>query len=664
MKHCTESYGMETDMEQKKDLPYARFYIESAIANQIDIHSRSFREASDIYHQEQIKSHELMLVFLNRLNSMMRQWSDQKTPPYAVTAFNKDGCILRTFDPTGILSSRNCREKTLWSLETTGPNAVTVGLQETHRCTTVGNENYLEVLQDLAIYFAPFLFQNQTPGFPVINLGGVAIITNAADAGAVYEQLLTLIIHDMSINLHCSYIVTALHARGSYGMLFIDLSNHDKPYIVDFSDQFFQISGLPTPSYRHIPLEELIDRSSENRRFWDIVRNQEWVSGEEVTVKIANKHVAYIITSDPYQQRGVGGNGIIIRFETSEKISAEVSKKITNTAILTFDRIVGSSDAFCQAVTAAKIFADTDSNVLLLGESGVGKDVFAQAIHNRSQRRDQPFVVVNCGALPRERIESELFGYAPGSFTGAKKNGNIGKFELANNGTIFLDEIGELPLDLQATLLRVVEQKQFMRLGDNRMIKVNVKIICATNADLRTMIRTKQFRSDLYYRLSTMQLVIPPLRDRGSDIIALAEFFISTKASGRSLRLTEEATNYLMRLPFPGNERELQSLIERTVLLTQKEEITSDDLRRNLSGIYSGVANYEIREEDSSQQEMKPLQNSAPAANSKSQIKKRKRLTKEDIIDALEKCEYNREDTARLLGISRATLYRQMNQFQ
>ena len=144
------------------------------------------------------------------------------------------------------------------------------------------------------------------------------------------------------------------------------------------------------------------------------------------------------------------------------------------------------------------------ANVMLLGESGTGKDLFAQAIHNASGRSDKPFIAINCGAIPRELIASELFGYEGGAFTGAKRQGNIGKFELANGGTIFLDEIGEMPLDLQATLLRVVEQKQFMRLGSNRLIDVDVKIISATNVDIFSMIEEKRFRADLYYRLSTM----------------------------------------------------------------------------------------------------------------------------------------------------------------
>ena len=174
----------------------------------------------------------------------------------------------------------------------------------------------------------------------------------------------------------------------------------------------------------------------------------------------------------------------------------------------------------------AKAVAKSESNVLILGESGVGKDIFAQAIHNASDRRDKPFLALNCAALPRDLIASELFGYEGGAFTGAKKNGNIGKFQLADTGTIFLDEIGDMPLDLQATLLRVIEQKKFMRVGSSSITNVDVRIIAATNANIQKLIDQKKFRADLYYRLSTLQFTIPPLRERGSDIILLAEYFI------------------------------------------------------------------------------------------------------------------------------------------
>ena len=305
----------------------------------------------------------------------------------------------------------------------------------------------------------------------------------------------------------------------------------------------------------------------------------------------------------------------------------------------TFDDIVGDSPQIISALRLARGIARSDSNTLLLGESGVGKDIFAQAIHNASARRDKPFIVLNCAAFPRDLIASELFGYEQGAFTGAKRNGNIGKFELANTGTIFLDEIGEMPLDLQATLLRVIEQKAFMRLGGSTVIHVDVKIIAATNADLIHLVEQKKFRADLYYRLSTLRLNIPPLRDRGNDVILLARHFarVVCHRIQRSVpaELAPDAEQLLLQLPLKGNVRELQNLIEGVIQL-----------------------NSPAGEEDS----VLPPPPDAPASTIGT-APPQQSLTREALEHALLINRFNRTDTARYLGVSRRTLYRWMERY-
>jgi transcriptional regulator with PAS, ATPase and Fis domain len=199
-------------------------------------------------------------------------------------------------------------------------------------------------------------------------------------------------------------------------------------------------------------------------------------------------------------------DGLIIAINSMKRINTLLSKYSVNTARVTFDEILGKSDVFLATTDKCRVASKSGSHILLLGESGVGKDVLAQAIHNESHRRLQPFVALNCASLSKELISSELFGYEEGAFTGAKKGGNIGKFEMANNGTLFLDEIGDMPLDLQAFLLRVLEEKSFMKIGGNSPVHVDVRIIAATNKDLKKLIQQGRFREDLFYRLGIVRI--------------------------------------------------------------------------------------------------------------------------------------------------------------
>jgi transcriptional regulator with GAF, ATPase, and Fis domain len=225
--------------------------------------------------------------------------------------------------------------------------------------------------------------------------------------------------------------------------------------------------------------------------------------------------------------------------------------------------------------------APTDSTVLILGESGTGKDLMAQEIHARSPRSAKPFVAVNCAALPETLIESELFGYERGAFTGAAQQ-KKGKFELASGGTLFLDEIGELPLAIQAKLLRVLEEKRFERVGGTQSIDVDVRIIVATNRDLQKQVQEKLFRDDLYFRISTVPITIPPLRERGNDVLLLASHFLekfSREFSKPGLELSEEARERLLDYRWPGNVRELQNTMERAVILADGLSIHADALQ-------------------------------------------------------------------------------------
>ncbi len=246
-----------------------------------------------------------------------------------------------------------------------------------------------------------------------------------------------------------------------------------------------------------------------------------------------------------------------------------------------FFGIVGESEAIKKAVEEAKRVASLDNTVLLIGETGTGKELFARAIHTLSQRKNNPFVAVNCAAIPETLLENELFGHEKGAYTGAYES-RIGKFELAQKGTLFLDEIGEMHPDLQAKILRVIEEKKFMRIGSNRSVSVDVRLICATNRKLEDLQSSSSFRKDLFYRISNFPIVLPPLSERREDIPLLAEHILSKwrrELHNPRLSLSKEAVEFLIKENFPGNVRELFNRIERAAILVKGDVIKEEDLR-------------------------------------------------------------------------------------
>lgn len=236
----------------------------------------------------------------------------------------------------------------------------------------------------------------------------------------------------------------------------------------------------------------------------------------------------------------------------------------------TFDDIIGESSQIKKVILECKAISDSPSTVLLLGESGCGKELLAQAIHNNSSRKYKPFIAVNCGAIPANLIESELFGYESGAFTGSNKNGALGKFELANGGTIFLDEIGEMPLEMQVTLLRVLQEGVITRIGGKHDISVDVRVIAATNKALKQEVKDKRFRSDLYYRLSVLPINVPPLKERIGDVPVLLNHFLNVKSKKLNKPIPNIPGTLLKKMIsycWPGNIRELENFVENIVAL-------------------------------------------------------------------------------------------------
>lgn len=311
----------------------------------------------------------------------------------------------------------------------------------------------------------------------------------------------------------------------------------------------------------------------------------------------------------------------------------------------TFGEIIGNSPQLLKSLSIARKICGCDTNILIQGESGTGKELFAQAMHNES-RPNGPFIPVNCAAIPKTLIESELFGYESGAFTGAERKGRMGKIEIANGGTLFLDEIGDMPLDLQPVLLRVLEEKKFMRIGGNRFIPVNFRLIAATNSDLLRMVENNLFRQDLFYRLSALKVVIPPLREREADILLLATYFLKKICRNQQIPIpsfTPTAEYQLMHYVWPGNVRQLENAIIYAQKMSSGNVIDYEDLPD------------EIKMET-------PLQHTVVHQDS-DKYYSLKDIEKSVILETLLKNKNNIYETASILGLSRTTLYRKIKDY-
>ncbi|MCE9676042.1 sigma 54-interacting transcriptional regulator [Paraclostridium bifermentans] len=323
--------------------------------------------------------------------------------------------------------------------------------------------------------------------------------------------------------------------------------------------------------------------------------------------------------------------------------------KISNDHKIYLENIIGSSYAINKSKEEALMASKTNSTVLITGESGTGKELFARAIHNHSCRAGNPFIAINCAAIPDNLLESELFGYEEGAFTGAKKGGSLGKFELADKGSIFLDEIGDMSLHLQAKLLRVLQEKEVDKIGAKHNVSIDVRIIAATNKDLEHMVRKGTFREDLYYRLNVIPVVLPTLRQRKNDIHLLIEYMMkeySSKLDKNVQDIDLQALEYLCEYSWPGNIRELQNVIEYSVNRCEGKIITLDNLPNRIKRANS---------------------NDDQIIESNENIKTLDELEKKEIIKALEKYKDYKKDkdlAAKALGISRATLYRKIERYK
>lgn len=395
-------------------------------------------------------------------------------------------------------------------------------------------------------------------------------------------------------------------------------------------------------------------RSDDNRRdiyneFLRWAESKEKISDEFLTIHHQSGSLRCFGSAHCVSDEGRIIGRIIILNDLS-RINKLVKNVVSKQATKTFADLASNNKLILENMDIALHAAKTDTNILILGESGTGKEWFAQAIHNASQRCNKPFIAINCAAIPKDLLSSELFGYVGGAFTGAQRGGAAGKFQMATGGTVFLDEIGDMPLDMQAALLRVVQERVIMRVGSSNTIPVDVRIIAATNKDLLKEIELRNFRFDLYYRLNVISIRLPALRERKDDIPMLVKSIVDTAAPKIGKKIDDIDHDFIeccKNYNWPGNIRELNNIIERAIILTKNNTLSAINFPPNLL------------------EQMKPdiyAQLNAVGNGNKILKYTNRDVEKSIILRQLEECRNNKSIAAERLGISRSTLYRKIKE--
>ncbi|MEL1135576.1 sigma 54-interacting transcriptional regulator [Desulfitobacterium sp. THU1] len=422
-------------------------------------------------------------------------------------------------------------------------------------------------------------------GFDVI-LGGFTVFRMAKSEG-IHSVAITMgyEANHLAFNEAFSVAKAIIEERKKNELFKIILESTDEAVIAYDNQGLIMAYNQAVYGILDIPTYELLtgqELSIILPHYKEAQLNKESYTNNEV-ITINNRVVVINKRNIIIEQKNQGAVLMLQNVDTLQKAEIDVRQKLNKKGLAAkynFDAIIGRSEVILKTIRIAQKYAVANSNVLIMGETGTGKELFAQSIHNNSMRRNQPFVAINCAALPEQLLESELFGYVGGAFTGAAKGGKVGLFELAHRGTLFLDEIADMPLGLQAKLLRVLQEREIRKLGDDKNIPVDVRIITATNEDLRLKVQDGKFRQDLLYRIDILSLIIPPLRERKEDIKDLAKAFLADFPRGhKPISLSFEGLFELMQYEWPGNIRELRNVCERLSVLSENKMIGAQEVK-------------------------------------------------------------------------------------
>ena len=520
------------------------------------------------------------------------------------------------------------------SEETSGTNGIGTGLIEKKPLEILGAEHYYGTATNWCCSSAPIY--NDTDFVGVLNISinvlkhhhhSLGLVESAAYA--ISEQLrLLLLVQEQKVILELL----------DEGVIILN-SEDTLRAINNKAKQMLEVNKSATDFEIGTPFFDFV---LESKELLSMLRATYKINDREMTLSLKHGTYQFAVSSSPIKE-----GGTVLTLRSIKRMREYATRIMSSNAAYSFENIIGESTAIREVIRIAKLASQSDITTLILGESGTGKELFAQAIHNASSQCNGPFVVINCGAIPRTLLESELFGYEDGAFTGAKKQGKPGKFELADGGTVFLDEIGELPLDAQVSLLRLLQEGEIIRVGGTTAKHVNIRILAATNRNLEEAVQQKTFRHDLFYRLNVLSFTIPPLRERKIDIRLLSTFFLDkfAQALGKEyVQFSEETLEILSLYSWPGNVRELENVIERTINISHAPIIQPSDLPVHIL-------------------QNKSVAGNAPLAfiNENQNVLKNKEM--ETIMEMLRSTQGNMRLAAQELGISRCVLYRKLNKY-
>ena len=559
---------------------------------------------------------------------------------FAVNIADNEGYILHIIGDKPVLeklAAGNCCPGYRWTERDVGTSVISLALAREISVQINDEEHFCRRGHGHTCSASPvFDPDNQLAG--VIAMSGDAAKVHPHTLGMVItaaraiENQLKIQKTSKELELHNNYMHAIVDSIDS-GVMTIDKNG----VINNINNQGRRILQWEEPLEGH-PLSEVLGQQI---NIYKLMRAGFDFVDREVFIRAPSRRIHLICTAKPILDSAEKIQGIILVFNEIKRIRKLLNEMAGTQARFTFEDIIGVSPAIQETKRMAMIAALSKSSILLLGETGTGKELFAQAIHNHSAQKGHPFLAINCGAIPRELLESELFGYVEGAFTGALKGGRPGKFEFADGGTVFLDEIGDMSTDMQVKLLRVLQTGEVCRIGDHKSTAIDIRIVAATNVQLKQEVDRKNFREDLFYRLNVFPITIPPLRERPEDITLLANRILSrcAQVTGKQgVQFTQEAKQTLYNYEWTGNVRELENIVERAVNLVEGDMIGSD-----LLGIVS-----------------------APAE--KHAVKNRRGLRlaeveKQAISEILQEMKFNLSRASKSLGISRATLYNKIKKY-
>lgn len=556
-------------------------------------------------------------------------------------------------DTMEIADSFNLVKGVNWAEEEAGTNGIGTALVEGKPIQVSGPEHYCKGLHFWTCSAAP-VFDERKNIIGALQLSGPAensyIHTLGMVAASVHviEEELRL----MAKNNELFYLtnnLTFIMENMSDGVLIVNRNG----IITQVNPVAQQFLNLSREEILGVAIEDISGTAPATR---EMLTSGKSYHDEEIMFENRSGTLNCLVSGKAIRDNRGNISGGVVFMAPMKNVKNLVNRFSGAQARFHFGDIIGKNPEVLAAVNVAALAASNDSNVLIIGESGTGKEVFAQAIHNHSSRHNGPFVAINCGAIPRELISSELFGYVEGAFTGAHRRGRPGKFELASGGTIFLDEIGDMPFEQQVALLRVLQEKKIIRIGGQHIVPVDVRIICATNKDLLKEVERGSFRQDLYYRLNVITVPLPPLRNRREDIPLFLEYFLNRLAAknGRPKKsISLEVLRRLQEYSWPGNIRELENVLERMVSLCSGDKIELKHLPPELISLEHPARPY-------------PFAQNGAAVND---LRKNRRdilaeAERQEIIELLAEYGGNVSHVARTMEISRNTLYRKMKKYR